>query len=106
VGRVAHRRSSGAKCRCQGWLVGYIADFYCVEAGLIVEAEAVGMPKASYDDRRTALLEQEGFRVIRFWNIEVMGNLEDVLSVVSAAFVPRPPSGRRTSPSPLRGEGI
>ena len=31
------------------------------------------------DERRTALLEERGYRVIRFWNEEVMGNLDDVL---------------------------
>ena len=100
------RRLSGAKFRRQVWLLGYIADFYCAEARLIVEADGGQHgEQRDYDDRRTARLEQEGFRVIRFWNDEVMGNPQGVLRVIADALT-LPPLARRAPPSPLQGEGL
>jgi very-short-patch-repair endonuclease len=90
----------------QVWLSGYIADFYCAEARLVVEADGGQHDEQrARDARRSAVLEQEGFRVIRFWNGDVMRNLDGVLASISKALTPPLPRGRRVPPSPQVGEG-
>ena len=64
----------------------YIVDFYCHEARLIVEIDGDSHAfQEAYDAQRTAWLEAEGNRVIRFWNVTVMKNLEWVLQTIQAA---------------------
>jgi len=100
------RRLAGAKFRRQVWLSGYVADFYCPEARLVVEADGGQHDQQrDYDARRSQALEQEGFRVIRFWNNDVIDNLDGVLAAISRALTLPPPSGRRAPPSPQVGEG-
>ena len=54
------------------------------------------------DAERTAILEREGYRVLRFWDNDVFQNLEGVLQRIVEALDPGPPSPQ---PSPQRGEG-
>jgi len=75
----------------------YIADFACVEQLLIVELDGgQHQEQIEYDDRRTAFLQQQGWKVLRFWNNDVMSNLDGVLSSIVTAFESAPPS----QPSP------
>jgi adenine-specific DNA-methyltransferase len=101
------RRLGGAKFRRQVWLGSYIADFYCAEAKLVIEADgSQHADQADYDERRSHWLEQEGFRVIRFWNNDVLARPEAVLTVIAEALTLPPSFGRRAPPSPLQGEGL
>ena len=101
------RRLKGAKFRRQVWLLGYVADFYCPDARLIVEADGGQHDEQrAYDEDRRRTLEQEGFRVIRFWNNDVLANLDGVLASIAEALTLPPLSGRRAPPSPLKGEGF
>jgi very-short-patch-repair endonuclease len=101
------RRLAGFKFRRQVWLSGYVADFYCAEARLVVEADGGQHDgQREHDARRSAVLEREGFRVIRFWNHDVIDNLDGVLAGISQALTLPPPSGRRAPPSPQVGEGF
>ena len=61
----------------------YIVDFFCFERGLIIEIDG-GQHSESveYDTRRTQLLESEGYRVLRFWNNQVLGETEAVKQVI------------------------
>ena len=65
----------------------YIADFACMAARLIVEVDGsqhghdAGMQK---DAKRTQWLEQQGYRVLRFWNNEVTRNIKGVLEAIHA----------------------
>jgi len=101
------RRLSGAKFRRQVWIGGYVADFLCAEAKLIVEADGGqhGRQQA-YDVRRTVWLEEQGFRVIRIWNNDIADNLDGVLATIGQALTLPPPDGRRAPPSPVQGEGV
>jgi very-short-patch-repair endonuclease len=45
--------------------------------------------------QRTAFLNGEGYRVIRFWNDDVMQNIEGVLATIAAALPPHPPTSLR-----------
>ncbi len=80
---VRERRLGGFKFRCQISLHPYIADFACIAARLVVELDG-GQHIPETDARRTALIEAKGYRVLRFWNNDVLHNLEGVLEVVLA----------------------
>jgi very-short-patch-repair endonuclease len=100
------RRLVGAKFRRQVWLGRYVADFYCAEARLAVEADGGQHDEQrDYDAQRDAWLRQEGFRVVRFWNNDVLTNLDGVLASIAQALTLPPSSGRRAPPSPQVGEG-
>lgn len=82
---VRNRQLDGFKFRFQHSLWPYVADFACLEAMLIVELDG-GQHGEVRDARRTAFLEAKGFRVLRFWNHDVLENLEGVLTVVGAVL--------------------
>jgi very-short-patch-repair endonuclease len=98
------RRLGGHKFRRQ-WTIGpYIADFCCLECHLIVEADG-GQHTEEADADRTAYLRAEGFRIIRFWNNDVLGNLDGVLAAILEAL--GGPAAEDPHPSllPRAGEG-
>ncbi len=78
--QIRNRRLFGIKFRRQQPVDSYIVDFISFEKMLIVEIDG-GQHNENHlkDKRRTRVLEEKGFRVIRFWNNEVLRNLEGVL---------------------------
>jgi len=100
--------------RRQVALCGFIVDFACFEARLIVEVDGAthsSDDERVRDDKRDAILRANGNTVLRFGNVEVYENLDGVLETIrlkllelcpegSNKFTPRPPI-----PSPLVGEG-
>jgi very-short-patch-repair endonuclease len=79
----------GAKFRRQHPLGPFILDFYCHGAKLAVEVDGGGhseKEQAEYDAERTDALSAEGIRVLRFWNSEVMENIEGVLEKIREAL--------------------
>jgi very-short-patch-repair endonuclease len=116
-------RLGGAKFRKQMWLAGYIADFACTDARLVVEADgSQHADDAEYDAQRERAFARLGWRTLRFWNNEITENMEGVLTVIANALPsPSQPASRsavplpyrergeerapRTNPSPSRGEG-
>ena len=100
------RRFEGYKFRRQHPIGRFIADFCCVERGLVIEvdggqhAEDVNPQK---DCERTAFLLQEGFHVLRFWDNDVLNKMDVVLGRIIDR-IERTPSPR---PSPSKeGEGV
>ncbi|MFC0304554.1 endonuclease domain-containing protein [Rhizorhabdus histidinilytica] len=90
---LRNRRLDGFKFRRQVWIGPFIADFACVEAKLVVEADGSQHGEnREYDVGRDAYLRSEGYRVIRVWNNEVTGNLPGVLEAIRCALVERVPS--------------
>lgn len=85
---VRNRQIEGFKFRFQHSLLPYVADFACLEARLIVEIDG-GQHSGEADAERTRDLEARGFRVLRFWNNDVLTNLEGVIEVVRAALAER-----------------
>jgi very-short-patch-repair endonuclease len=93
----------------------YIVDFICVERLLIIEVDGgQHAEQAGYDQQRDAWLSGQGFIVLRFWNNEVMQQLEGVLEQIRLTLSPgpSPACGRGEikpylpcSPLPLVGEG-
>jgi very-short-patch-repair endonuclease len=103
------RQLSGYKFRRQQPIDRYIVDFICFTPRLVIEVDGGqhGI-NLDYDERRTRHLEKQGFRVLRFWNNEVLENPEGVcmkILEVLAAPPHLPGAARRAPPSPARGEG-
>ena len=78
------RRLGGLKFRRQVPVGPYIVDFLCVSARLIVEADGSQHGQSIRDEDRDAYLAQQGWTVLRFWNHEVLQNLESVLDTILA----------------------
>ncbi len=84
------RQFGGCKFRRQQPIGKYIVDFVCVEKGLIVELDGgQHAQQASSDVERTAWLEAQGFRVIRFWNHEVLNEIDAVKEAIRGALLRR-----------------
>lgn len=83
-GAVRGRRLDRIKFRRQVPVGAYIADFLCAEAMLIVEIDGSQHADSAYDRERADALRLQGFRVLRFWNDEVMRELESVCDTVIA----------------------
>jgi len=64
---------------------GYIVDFFCPALRLIAEVDG-GQHTPKRDARRSAYLESQGFRIIRFWNNDVLENLDGVWTSVEQAL--------------------
>ena len=94
--RAGLRRAfPGVHFRYQVPIGPYYADVACHAAKLIIEVDGSQHQEAvEYDTERSAFLEAQGYRVLRFWNNEVLQDLESVLTTIAA-----------TLPSPLAGEG-
>src|SRR4030067_3471325 len=76
------RQVSGLKFRRQHPLGDYILDFVCLEYKLVIEVDGGQHgQQAGYDENRTQELHAAGFRVLRFWNNEVLKEIEDRKSV-------------------------
>ncbi len=90
--RLRRRQLNGSRFRQQVPLGPYVVDFLCVKSRLIVEVDGgQHAENAGADEVRTAWLHSRGFRVIRFWNSEVLGNLEGVLQVILQELEASPP---------------
>src|ERR1700720_3534990 len=73
----------GPRFRRQVPIGPYIVDFVCLERRLVIEVDGGQHSESITDDTRTAWLEGQGFRVLRFWNNDVLGNTEGVLTVLT-----------------------
>src|SRR5262249_17786417 len=73
------RRLIGYKFRRQRPIGPFIVDFVCIEHKLVVEADGGQHADNERDDGRTAWLEARGWRVIRFWNNEILTNTQGVI---------------------------
>jgi very-short-patch-repair endonuclease len=86
------RRFLGLKFRRQHEMGPYIVDLCCMEKLLIIELDgSQHLDQVAYDERRTKWLNAAGFRVLRFWNHEVLLGMEDVLDRIKA-FIDLKPS--------------
>lgn len=79
------RRLAGLKFRRQYPISYFIVDFACFELKLIIEADGGQHNENAADDKRTLALNAEGWRVVRFWNNDVLRNLEGVRTKILEA---------------------
>ncbi len=109
------RKLDGHKFRRQHPMDSFIVDFVQIENQLIVEIDGPihqEVDNPNYDEYRTLLLNEKGFRVIRFTNDEVLSNLEGVLTKIKANLILNPypteknlPNRETDSPS-LKEKGL
>ena len=79
-------RFGGVKFKRQVPIGPYIVDFASLSQQLVIELDGGQHDsQREKDERRTAWLKADGYRVIRFWNNEVFENLDFVLQTISAA---------------------
>ncbi len=84
---LGNKKIKGYKFRRQHPIAGFIADFYCHEARLIIEidGEIHDLPDYSeHDEGRSYMLENQDIKVIRFKNIEIRENLDSVLKQIES----------------------
>ena len=99
------RQVSGLKFRRQHPFGDYIVDFVCLENKLIIEVDGGQHgERAKEDETRTQNLLTAGFRVLRFWNNEVLQEIEAVKERIWRAVVEQEP--HPLSDPPLEGEGV
>lgn len=90
------KQLEGYKFRRQHIIGSYIADFVCLKQKLVVEVDGLihELPENKLsDEERTAWLKDQGFRVIRFTNEEVLGDLDNVLEKILYQLKKAPPTG-------------
>jgi very-short-patch-repair endonuclease len=76
------RRLSQYKFRRQHPIDGFIADFACTRHGLVIEIDGGQHADSAADACRTAWLERHGWQVIRFWNNDVLSNIDGVVEII------------------------
>jgi very-short-patch-repair endonuclease/DNA polymerase IIIc chi subunit len=97
------KQNLGYRFRRQHPIGPYIVDFACLEKRLIVELDGGQHDQQQvYDEKRTAFLEGDGYKVLRFWNNEALGNTDAVLETIMMALGERGES----PPSPPASGGV
>ena len=98
--RLRARRFFRCKFRRQVPIGPYVADFACMDARLIIEVDGgQHAERALEDKRRDRFLSEQGFVTVRFWNNEVLGNLDGVLQRLAEVLDRRMEElGERPSP--------
>ena len=101
---VRDRRLSGFKFVRQEAIGPFVVDFLCREKRLIIEVDGGQHSENARDVARDAFLARDGYRVMRFWNHEVLRNREGVLTLILEALLQEqctwppltPPSPRKS----------
>jgi len=76
------RRLAGYKFRRQYPIGGFIVDFACTKYRLVIEADGGQHASDPSDANRVARLENAGWRVLRFWNTDILTNIEGVVDTI------------------------
>jgi very-short-patch-repair endonuclease len=102
------RRLAGYKFRRQHPIEDFVVDFACTKHHLVVEADGGQHADNEKDGRRTAKIEALDWRVLRFWNHDILANTEGVILTILRELEfdrPSPASGLCPSaPSPAMRE--
>lgn len=92
--RALRSKLPACKWRRQMPIGPFFADFACFAEKLIVELEGgQHADAATYDERRTRFIETQGYRVLRFWNSDVMTNADGVLAQIAESLSRREREG-------------
>lgn len=84
--RLRGRRLAGFKFVRQEQIGAYVADFVCREAKVIVEADGSHHADSQHDRNRDAWLRSRGYRILRFWNTDIMTRTDCVVETILAAL--------------------
>jgi very-short-patch-repair endonuclease len=80
--RLRDRRLGGWKFKRQVPIGRFVVDFLCADAKLIVEVDGGQHSDSQRDAERTTALEAFGYLVVRFWNHDVMRNIDGLLEEI------------------------
>jgi very-short-patch-repair endonuclease len=91
----------GTHFRRQVRIGPYIADFVCHKLKLVIEVDGgQHAADAARDAQRTAVIDKHGYRVLRFWNNDVLSNIEGVIAEIGSAVAQSTPT---PNPTPQGG---
>ena len=91
IWKALRNQPNGLKFRRQHPFGDYVIDFVCLEAMLAIEVDGGQHgTQQSEDEARTEYLKRAGFRVLRFWNNEVMSEIESVTTIIWRALQDSP----------------
>jgi len=82
--KLRDRRLAGFKFIRQYLIGPYVVDFVCRDNKLIIEVDGGQHAENAQDRTRDRDLAEEGFRVLRFWNTDVLSNIDGVLATILA----------------------
>ena len=100
--RIRNRQLDGCKFRRQAPIGRYIVDFACFERNLIIELDGGQHASPAPSDRtRSDWLVSQGFSILRFWNNDVMENMEGVLQRIIEALSRQASVACTPHPDPL-----
>ena len=81
--RLRAHRMAGVHFRLQHAIGSYIVDFCAPRRKLIIELDgSQHLDLEAYDAEKTTFLESKGYKVLRFWNNDVLNNIDSVLNVI------------------------
>jgi very-short-patch-repair endonuclease len=101
--RIVRAGNMGVKFRRQAVIGRYVVDFVCFEKKLVIEVDGGQHDQDQKDVRRDEWLKSQGYQVLRFWNNDVLGNMDGVYGVIEARLnspTPAPPHAK------CAGEGV
>jgi very-short-patch-repair endonuclease len=102
---LRNRELGGWKFRRQYPVGTFIVDFICVEKSLVIEVDGgQHATNEELDNQRSAYLNKMGYRVLRFWNNEVLQETEGVLTAIFAILANDKQNSPSPQPSPPSGE--
>ncbi len=105
--KLRANRLNGWHFRRQQIIEGFIVDFYCHQAGLVIEVDGpIHEQQKQADGERTRALTDHGLKVIRFSNQEVMNNIQQVLKMILTQLESDSPSLPGAAGFKGRGQGI
>jgi hypothetical protein len=96
---------TGFRFRRQHPVRGFILDFACTRHRLAVEADGGQHVDSQADDTRTAVLEKDGWRVLRFWNNDILTNTESVIEAIFQALAETTRPGTQAAPATTLSRG-
>jgi very-short-patch-repair endonuclease len=98
---LRNRQLCGSKFRRQQTMGVYVVDFTCLEMKLVIELDGGQHgTQIEYDGKRSSYLNSLGFKVLRFWNNDVLSNIESVLESIQLQLIASP-----LPPGEGQGEG-
>ena len=90
--RLRYKQLNGHRFRRQHPVGKFIVDFACIESKLVIELDGgQHQEQTDYDNQRTVVLQVHGWRVLRFWNNDVLSNIEGILSEIADELEFPPP---------------
>jgi very-short-patch-repair endonuclease len=96
--RLRNRQIAGCKFVRQEPIGRFVCDFVCRERKLVIEVDGGQHSEAKADIARDDTLVHEGYRILRFWNNDILGNIEGVLQTIESKLLDQEPLTPTLSP--------